>query len=133
MTARAEPARLLEALLPSLIVIAAAVWAPLAQADLPGIPAFTVEPGAGEGQQEYSVTLQILALMTALTFLPAVLMMMTSFTRIIVVFAILRQAIGLQQTPSNQMLIGLALFLTFFIMTPVLNQVNEKCYSTLHQ
>jgi len=64
--------------------------------------------------------------MTALTFLPAVLMMMTSFTRIIVVFAILRQAIGLQQTPSNQMLIGLALFLTFFIMTPVLNQVNEN-------
>jgi flagellar biosynthetic protein FliP len=90
-----------------------------------GIPAITLTSDA-DGGQSYSVTLQILALMTALTFLPAVLMMMTSFTRIIVVFAILRQAIGLQQTPSNQMLIGLALFLTFFIMTPVLNQVNEN-------
>ncbi|MEC7376692.1 MAG: flagellar biosynthetic protein FliP, partial [Pseudomonadota bacterium] len=78
---------------------------------IPGIPAFTVTPGEGEGAQEYSVTLQILALMTALTFLPAMLMMMTSFTRIIVVFAILRQAIGLQSTPSNQILLGLALFL----------------------
>ncbi len=64
--------------------------------------------------------------MTALTFIPAALMMMTSFTRIIVVFAILRQALGLQQTPSNQMLIGLALFLTFFIMSPVFNEVNEE-------
>jgi flagellar biosynthetic protein FliP len=90
-----------------------------------GIPAFTLSSDA-DGGQTYSVTLQILALMTALTFIPAALMMMTSFTRIIVVFAILRQAIGLQQTPSNQMLIGLALFLTFFIMTPVLNQVNEN-------
>lgn len=71
------------------------------------------------------MTLQILVLMTALSFIPAALMMMTSFTRIIVVFAILRQAIGLQQTPSNQMLIGLALFLTFFIMSPIFNEVNE--------
>src|SRR6056297_654218 len=117
-------------LLPSLIVLAGMAWAPLALAQepsgIPGIPAFTVTPGEGEGAQEYSVTLQIVALMTALSFLPAALMMMTSFTRIIVVFAILRQAIGLQQTPSNQMLIGLALFLTFFIMTPVLNEVNEN-------
>lgn len=90
-----------------------------------GIPAITLTSDA-DGGQTYSVTLQVLALMTALTFIPAALMMMTSFTRIIVVFAILRQAIGLQQTPSNQMLIGLALFLTFFIMTPVLNQVNEN-------
>jgi len=90
-----------------------------------GIPALTLSSDA-EGGQTYSVTLQILALMTALTFIPAALMMMTSFTRIIVVFAILRQAIGLQQTPSNQMLIGLALFLTFFIMTPVFNEVNQN-------
>lgn len=68
-------------LLPSLIVLAGFVWAPLALAQepsgIPGIPAFTVTPGEGEGAQEYSVTLQILALMTALTFLPAMLMMMT--------------------------------------------------------
>ncbi|AHI31509.1 flagellar biosynthesis protein FliP [Marinobacter salarius] len=63
--------------------------------------------------------------MTALTFLPAMLMMMTSFTRIIVVFAILRQALGLQSTPSNQILLGLTLFLTIFIMKPVLEEVNE--------
>lgn len=88
-----------------------------------GIPAVTLET-TEEGGTRYSVTIQVLAIMTALTFIPAALMMMTSFTRIIVVFAILRQAIGLQQTPSNQMLIGLALFLTFFIMAPVFNQVN---------
>lgn len=100
-------------------------WAPAALADIPGIPAFTVTPGEEEGVQEYSVSLQILALMTALTFLPAMLMMMTSFTRIIVVFAILRQALGLQSTPSNQILLGLTLFLTIFIMKPVLEEVNE--------
>ena len=100
-------------------------WAPTALADIPGIPAFTVTPGEEEGVQEYSVSLQILALMTALTFLPAMLMMMTSFTRIIVVFAILRQALGLQSTPSNQILLGLTLFLTIFIMKPVLEEVNE--------
>lgn len=89
-----------------------------------GIPAvnFTV---ADDGSQSYSVTIQILALMTMLTFLPAMVMMMTSFTRIIIVFAILRQAMGLQSTPSNQVLVGLALFLSFFIMSPVLDKVNE--------
>lgn len=91
----------------------------------PGIPAVSLTTTADGGTQ-YSVTLQILAIMTALTFIPAALMMMTSFTRIIVVFAILRQAIGLQQTPSNQMLIGLALFLTFFIMSPVFMEVNAN-------
>jgi len=79
-----------------------------------------------EGQQEYSVSLQILLIMTALSFIPAFLMLMTSFTRIIIVFSILRQALGLQQTPSNQILIGLALFLTLFIMAPVFNQINEE-------
>ncbi|MCW8886934.1 MAG: flagellar type III secretion system pore protein FliP [Motiliproteus sp.] len=89
-----------------------------------GIPAVTLTTGP-DGAQNYSVTIQILALMTMLTFLPAVVMMMTSFTRIIIVFAILRQALGLQQTPSNQILVGLALFLTFFIMAPVLERVNS--------
>ena len=88
-----------------------------------GIPAMTVTTDPS-GAQNYTVSIQILMLMTALTLLPALLMMMTSFTRIIVVFAILRQALGLQQTPSNQILLGLALFLSFFIMTPVLTQIN---------
>lgn len=90
-----------------------------------GIPAVQLET-TPEGSTQYSVTIQILALMTALTFIPGILMMMTSFTRIVVVFAILRQAIGLQQTPSNQMLIALALFLTFFIMAPIFNQINAE-------
>lgn len=116
-------------LLPALTVLASLLWAApvLAQepAGIPGIPALTVTPGEGEGGQEYSVTLQILALMTALSFLPAMVMMMTSFTRIIIVFAILRQAIGLQSTPSNQILLGLALFLSIFIMKPVLEEANR--------
>ncbi len=91
---------------------------------IPGLPALTVKTNK-DGTQEYTVTLQILAIMTMLTFLPALLMMMTSFTRIIIVFSILRQALGLQQSPSNQILIGLALFLTFFIMQPVFDKVNE--------
>jgi len=78
-----------------------------------------------DGSQEYSVTLQILIFMTALSFIPAAVIMMTSFTRILVVMAILRQAIGLQQTPSNQVVVGLTLFMTLFIMTPVYNKINE--------
>jgi flagellar biosynthetic protein FliP len=89
------------------------------------IPAITLSTDA-EGQQEYSVSLQILLIMTALSFIPAFVMLMTSFTRIIIVFSILRQALGLQQTPSNQILVGLALFLTLFIMAPVFEQVNEE-------
>lgn len=88
-----------------------------------GIPAVTLTTNP-DGTADYSVTIQILALMTMLTFLPAVMMMMTSFARIIIVFAILRQALGLQQTPSNQILVGLSLFLTLFIMSPVMDKVN---------
>ncbi len=89
-----------------------------------GIPILTVETN-DSGNQEYSVTLQVLGLMTLLTFIPAIIMMMTSFIRVTVVFAILRQALGMQQTPSNQILIGLSLFLSLFIMSPVIEQVNE--------
>lgn len=76
-----------------------------------------------DGSQTYTLTLQILLLMTALTLLPALMLAMTSFTRIIIVLAILRQALGTAQTPSNQILIGLALFMTLFIMTPVIDQL----------
>ena len=88
------------------------------------IPAITLSTDT-QGQQEYSVSLQILLIMTALSFIPAFVMLMTSFTRIIIVFSILRQALGLQQTPSNQILIGLALFLTMFIMAPVFDEMNR--------
>ena len=88
-----------------------------------GLPAVSVVTNP-DGTQDYSVSLQILFIMTALTLLPAALTMMTSFTRIIIVLSIVRQAIGLQQTPSNQILLGMALFLTLFIMTPTLDQIN---------
>ena len=81
---------------------------------------------APDGAQTYSVTLQILILMTLLSLLPAALIMMTSFTRIIIVLAILRQGLGTTQTPSNQILIGLALFLTLFVMTPVFDRINVE-------
>ena len=88
-----------------------------------GLPAVTVTNNAGGGQT-YSLTLQILILMTVLTLLPAIMLMMTAFTRIVIVLAILRQAIGAGQTPPNQVLVGLALFLTLFVMAPVVTKIN---------
>jgi flagellar biosynthetic protein FliP len=91
----------------------------------PGIPALAVTT-SGDGGQTWSLSLQILLLMTALSLLPAALIMTTSFTRIVVVLAILRQALGTTSTPSNQVLLGLALFLTLFVMMPVLERVHEQ-------
>lgn len=95
---------------------------PLIASAEPGLPALSVttEPNGG---QTYTLSLQIMLLMTALTLLPAALLAMTSFTRIIIVLAILRQALGTAQTPSSQVLVGLALFMTFFVMAPVLDRV----------
>lgn len=91
----------------------------------PGLDVLTVVDNASGGQT-YSLSIKIFFLMTALTLLPAALLMMTSFTRIIIVLAILRQALGTAQTPSSQILIGLALFLSFFVMTPVLDQIYQS-------
>ncbi|AMG01412.2 flagellar type III secretion system pore protein FliP [Vibrio harveyi] len=82
----------------------------------------------GDTQQEYSVKLQILLLMTALSFLPAFILMATSFTRIIVVLAILRQALGLQQSPPNRVLVGIALTLTILIMRPVWTDIYDNAF-----
>lgn len=90
-----------------------------------GLEAVTVTT-APNGGQTYSLSIQVLLLMTALTFLPAAVMMMTAFTRIIIVLAILRQAVGLMQAPSGQVLIGLALFLTFFVMAPVFDRIHTE-------
>ena len=90
-----------------------------------GLPAL-VANDAADGTTSYSLSLQILALMTALTVLPSLVLGMTSFTRIIIVLSLLRQAMGTQQTPPNQVLIAIALFLTFFIMSPTLTTVYEK-------
>ena len=92
---------------------------------LPGLPALTVQPAPGGGPS-YSLTLQILLLMTALTLLPAILLMMTAFTRIVIVLGILRQALGAGQTPPNQVLLGLALFMTFFVMAPAFDKINNE-------
>ncbi|MCG9697142.1 flagellar type III secretion system pore protein FliP [Shewanella sp. Isolate11] len=107
-----------------LAFLAIALVPDLAWAQEGVLPAVTVTTGP-DGATQYSVTMQILLLMTALSFLPAMVIMLTSFTRIIVVLSILRQAIGLQQTPSNQILIGLSLFMSFFIMAPVFDKIYD--------
>jgi len=89
-----------------------------------GVPALTLTEGA-DGGTTYSLSLQIVALMTALTVLPSIVLGMTAFTRIIIVLSILRQALGTQQTPPNQVLIALALFLTFFVMQPTLTEFYD--------
>ena len=89
-----------------------------------GIDAVTITTDE-DGGETWSVTLQILVLMTLMTLLPAALIMMTAFTRILIVLAILRQGLGTTQTPSNQILIGLAFFLTLFVMAPVLEEIQE--------
>ena len=89
-----------------------------------GLPALKIQSN-GDAETTYSLSLQILALMTGLTLLPSVVLGATSFTRIIIVLSILRQAMGTQQTPPNQVLIAIALFLTFFIMTPTLTEINK--------
>ena len=88
------------------------------------LPALTSTPAAGGGTQ-WSLSIQTLLLFSSLTFLPAIILMMTSFTRIIIVFSLLRHALGTQTSPPNQVLVGLALFLTLFIMAPV----GEKIYA----
>jgi flagellar biosynthesis protein FliP len=95
-----------------------------------GLPAITSTPGTGGGTT-YSLTVQTLLLLTALSFIPAAVLMMTCFTRIIIVFALLRTALGTQTSPPNQVLLGLALFLTFFIMSPVAEKVYSDAYQPL--
>ena len=92
-----------------------------------GLAAITSTPSAGGGQT-YSLSLQTLLLLTSLSFLPALLLMMTGFTRIIIVLSLLRSAIGTPSSPPNQVLIGLALFLTFFVMSPVLDKIYTEAY-----
>ncbi len=116
-----SPMFVIPVLLPWLLLLGL-ILPGLAHADA-AIPALSLV-ASPDGGKTWSVSIQILMLMTALTLLPALLLAMTSFTRIVIVLAILRQALGMPQTPPNQVLVGLALFLTFFIMGPVLNRVN---------
>ena len=109
------------------LILALLCLATPAAAQVAGIPALSINEGS-DGST-YSLSLQILALMTALTLLPSLVLGMTSFTRIIIVLSILRQAMGTQQTPPNQVLVAIALFLTFFIMAPTLTTLNSDVIS----
>ncbi|CUH85529.1 flagellar type III secretion system pore protein FliP [Thalassovita mediterranea] len=109
---------------PLLLITAATLTASPALSQ--GLPALElIGPGGGESTK-YSLSLQILALMTALTVLPSIVLGMSAFTRIIIVLSILRQALGTQQTPPNQVLVAIALFLGFFVMQPMLTQVYDS-------
>ncbi len=101
-------------------------WAinPAFAADL-DMTAFTVRTNP-DGTQDYSLSMQVVILMTILSFLPSIVIMMTSFTRFVIVLAILRQAMGLQTSPSNQILIGLSIFMTIFVMTPVFDDIYTE-------
>ncbi|NBE09133.1 flagellar type III secretion system pore protein FliP [Paragemmobacter ruber] len=106
-----------------LILSAALVLLPVA-AMAQGLPAITMTES--DGTTTYSLSFQIVVLMTLLTVLPSLVLGMTAFTRIIIVLSILRQALGTQQTPPNQVLVALALFLTFFVMQPTMTQFYDE-------
>ncbi len=106
-----------------LILLGASAFPQLATAQ--PLPKLTLGVEKAESPRDVAVTLEILFLLTVLSLAPSIILMMTSFTRIVIVFHFLRQALGLQQMPPNQLLIGLSLFMTFFIMHPVLKSVND--------
>lgn len=124
--AAAHPTRALHPTILFLAGLALAALPPLAHA-APGFPALSATPTPGGGQT-YSLSIQTMLLLTSLTFLPAILMMMTGFTRIIIVLGLLRHALGTTSSPPNQILVGLALFLTFFVMAPVFNKAYTDAY-----
>ena len=94
----------------------------------PAFPTLSIQLGQGETPEELATTIQIILLITLLTLAPAILVLVTSFTRIIIVLSLLRHALSTQQIPPNQVIIGLALFLTFFIMTPVFEAINDTAF-----
>lgn len=110
------------------LLVPAIVWAQTSG----GLPMVTSTPGTG-GSTNYTLSIQTLLTLTALTFIPAALLMMSSFTRIIIVLSLLRHALGTQTAPPNQVLIGLSLFLTFFVMSPVLDTVYSEAYLPLSE
>jgi flagellar biosynthetic protein FliP len=97
-----------------------------------GIPALTSTPAPGGGTN-YTLPIQTMLLMTALTFIPAALLLMTCFTRIIIVLSLLRQALGTQSAPPNQVIVGLALFLTLFVMGPTFDKIYNEAYLPLQE
>ena len=92
------------------------------------LPSLNIGVGASSKPSDMAVTIQIFLLLTVLSLAPGLLIMMTSFTRIVVVLSFLRTALGTQAAPSNQIILALAMFLTFFIMNPIWNQINQEAY-----
>jgi flagellar biosynthetic protein FliP len=115
------------------VVLALLLLLPLfaSAAESVNILGVTIDSGAEEGSGDISSALQILALLTVLSLAPAILMVLTSFTRIIIVLSMLRQAFGMPSTPPNSVLVSLALFLTLFTMMPVVEEVNARAYAPL--
>ncbi|WP_409519981.1 flagellar type III secretion system pore protein FliP [Pulveribacter sp.] len=111
-----------------MLLAAPAAWAQAQGGAAPAAGTLPLVIGSGPGGTSYSVPIQTLLFFTALSFLPAVLLMMTGFTRIVIVLSLLRQAIGTQQAPPNQVIIGLSLFLTLFVMGPTLDRVYQDAY-----
>ena len=109
----------------ALALLATGLMPVLAQGAPAGLPLMV---GQGSGGSTYSVPIQTLLFFTALSFLPAMLLMMTGFTRIVIVLSLLRQALGTQAAPPNQVLIGLSMFLTLFVMGPTLDKVYADAY-----
>jgi flagellar biosynthetic protein FliP len=122
-----KPGKLTGLLSVALLLLPLAAWAQVG-----GMPALSSTPSPGGGQT-YTLSIQTLITLTALTFLPAALLMMTGFTRIIIVLSLLRHALGTQTSPPNQVLVGLSLFLTFFVMAPVLDKIYTDAYLPLSE
>jgi flagellar biosynthetic protein FliP len=111
-------------LLPVLVLLVAAV----AQAEPVALPSLNIGVGSSSKPGDVAVTIQIFLLLTILSLAPGLLIMTTSFTRIVVVLSFLRTAMGTQQAPSNQIILALSMFLTFFIMNPIWTQINNEAY-----
>ena len=114
--------------LPFLALAAVALGAAVAQAQSSPIPNINITVGRASSPEQVASSLQIIFVLTVLTLAPAILIMTTSFVRIVIVLGFLRQALGTQQSPPTQVLVGLALFLTYFIMQPTWSAVNDQAY-----
>ena len=129
---RARPLIAYAVALTALLLVASSAWAqaggsgPTGPIGPSGLPLII---GQGAGGTSYSVPIQTLLFFTALSFLPAVLLLMTAFTRIVIVLSLLRQALGTQAAPPNQVIVGLSLFLTFFVMSGTFDKIYDKAYA----
>lgn len=117
------------ALFLALGLLSLGAWAQNTPVPTPQGPSLPLVVGQGAGGTSYSVPIQTLLFFTALSFLPALLLLMTGFTRIVIVLSLMRQALGTQSAPPNQVIVGLSLFLTLFVMGPTLDQVYDNAYA----